>query len=306
MFFKLITILFCIWIDRIETETIKRDAGNGSLHNIQFNNKGTMKNSHPTQFQNLKYPFRPWKSPSFNRFSYESHMFPSSNFDPITHTNHEQNVENSFDLKAMGYPATVNNLPTNTFYENGGYVYNNGNFKPYENILKEKYDSMKNTFSIIRKKFQEDESLTILLGLFPAALLLASLMPNFIVIPMKRISTASEPAKAGQDVVLDRQRRHSLLGNNPAFRLDKRNEPPDFDRSNCLKRFICQSARQGRKNKENVIQKTLYQLVSKFKTNKLSLFSLKSLLEAIKGNKCYIFQCPFHENEILKRNKKKF
>ncbi|KFM67432.1 hypothetical protein X975_14760, partial [Stegodyphus mimosarum] len=139
-----------------------------------------------------------------------------------------------------------------------------------------------------RRKGSKYGPLAFALGLLPLGLLLASLVPTVVTIP---VTTA---------VATGRRRKRSIQFVNPVLDTISEYGVAALEDPMCLNRIFCQVVRDGEKEKSSIVQKFYYKLAYMLDDKIADYAGLRLLLLAVRKDQCHLFPCKVKNSKSSK------
>ncbi|GFV25169.1 uncharacterized protein TNCV_1151731 [Trichonephila clavipes] len=175
-----------------------------------------------------------------------------------------------------GYPIK------NEYYGPSGYEYN----FPVD----EKYAGV-NPYPE-KRKGSKYGPLAFALGLLPLGLLLASLVPTVVTIP---VTTT---------VATDRRRKRSVRFINPALEIISSYDMSALEDPVCMKQIFCEVVRDGKKETASIVQKFYFKLAYILDEKITEFMGMKGLVNAVRKDKCQEFHCRTNRklSNVLPKN----
>ncbi|GIY32938.1 uncharacterized protein CDAR_435281 [Caerostris darwini] len=163
-----------------------------------------------------------------------------------------------------GYPTKTD------YYEpQGGY--------DYDPHIDEKYEGAYPYLN--KKKGSKYGPLAFALGLLPLGLLLASLVPTVVTIP---VTTA---------VATGRRRKRSVTFINPALDIISSYNMSSLEDPMCMNRIFCEVVKNGKQESSSIVQKFYYKLAYLLDEKIADFIGIKNLILAVRNNRCQEFRC---------------
>ncbi|XP_054721983.1 uncharacterized protein LOC129231645 [Uloborus diversus] len=215
---------------------------------------------------------------SYNRPSYSSSnpdYYPSYQSSKPYGESDLYNTQSYYDQENNGYPSKTEYYGSPGYDYDGNYGDKYGGFIPYPE----------------KRKGSKYGPLAFALGLLPLGLLLASLVPTVVTIP---VTTA---------VATGRRRKRSVQFVNPVLDTITEYGLPALEDPVCLKRIFCQVVRGGKQDRSSIVQKLYFKLAYVLDEKIADAVGLKSLLIAVKKDQCQQFECTPRKNSTIPKNK---
>ncbi|GFY62006.1 uncharacterized protein TNIN_183711 [Trichonephila inaurata madagascariensis] len=168
-----------------------------------------------------------------------------------------------------------------TGYVSPGYPIKNEYYGPsgydYDSPVDEKYAGIYPYPE--KRKGSKYGPLAFALGLLPLGLLLASLVPTVVTIP---VTTA---------VATGRRRKRSVRFINPALEIISSYDMSALEDPVCMKQIFCEVVRDGKKETASIVQKFYFKLAYILDEKLVEFMGMKGLVTAVRKDKCQEFHC---------------
>ncbi|KAF8790970.1 hypothetical protein HNY73_005909 [Argiope bruennichi] len=169
-----------------------------------------------------------------------------------------------------GYPTKTD------YYAPSGY--------DYEGPIDEKYAGVYPYPD--KRKGSKYGPLAFALGLLPLGLLLASLVPTVVTIP---VTTA---------VATGRRRKRSVKFINPALDIISTYNMTALEDPRCMNRIFCEVVTNGKQESSSIVQKFYYKIASSLDDKIAEFLGVKKLIFAVRKDKCQEFRCDAYRKSF--------
>ncbi|GFS88178.1 uncharacterized protein NPIL_80491 [Nephila pilipes] len=204
------------------------------------------------------------KGESYGKPSYSATNDYYSQYPPNKHYGEpEHSYYNDDGYGGPGYPIK------NEYYGPSGY--------DYDSPIDEKYAGVYPYPD--KRKGSKYGPLAFALGLLPLGLLLASLVPTVVTIP---VTTA---------VATGRRRKRSIRFINPALEIISSYDMSALEDPVCMKQIFCKVVRDGKKDDSSIVQKFYYKLAYVLDEKISEFIGMKGIVNAVRKDTCQDFHC---------------
>ncbi|GFX36384.1 uncharacterized protein TNCV_4932971 [Trichonephila clavipes] len=218
------------------------------------------------------------KGASYGKPSYSATNDYYSQYSPYKHYGEPEHSYYNDDTGYVspGYPIK------NEYYGPSGY--------DYDSPVDEKYAGVYPYPE--KRKGSKYGPLAFALGLLPLGLLLASLVPTVVTIP---VTTA---------VATGRRRKRSVRFINPALEIISSYDMSALEDPVCMKQIFCEVVRDGKKETASIVQKFYFKLAYILDEKITEFMGMKGLVNAVRKDKCQEFHCRTNRklSNVLPKN----